>query len=443
MQTCSNAAIPAAPSASKNASCGFTATACGATASMIPQQKRATSPRNSTGSRSDRGSSPTTSCERLRSTSPARRSAKVSVATAIGHHGNALGGAHRKTTEGGPAPPSETTCAPALRLERGLELAAGRELRHGRRGDLDALTRARVDALAGGAGGRGELAEAGEVHRVAGLQRLRDRFEESVDGLARVTCREPALLGDLVDELLLGQRIESSCVGLLGFRPWKNPNNAAGYRSTMRICGDFEQVGRPEERAQAHRVAREFVDAALFAVDHTDRVGYTQSGISEGLDRCERGPAGGDDVLDQADALALLEDALELLRRPVLLRGLADDQERQSRLERRRRGERDCAELRSCEAVGVRLVLAHRLGERLAERRQHIGARLEAVLVEVVARAAARAEHEVALEVRGVAQRPRELVPLHHCASSSCAIGSRRSASTVPSPNECIEPSSA
>ena len=33
-------------------------------------------------------------------------------------------------------------------LERSLELAAGRELRHDRRGDLDALPGARVDALA-------------------------------------------------------------------------------------------------------------------------------------------------------------------------------------------------------------------------------------------------------------------------------------------------------
>src|SRR6478609_5542420 len=157
-QTCSKAAIPPAPSASKNASCGFTATACGATASTIPQQKRATS--------------------------PARRSAKESVATAIRHHGNAFGGAHRKTSEGGLAPPSETTLAPRrLGLERRLELAAGRELRHGRRGDLDALARAWVDALARCAGGRRELAEAREVHRVAGLQRLRDRLEESVDGL--------------------------------------------------------------------------------------------------------------------------------------------------------------------------------------------------------------------------------------------------------------------
>ena len=87
---------PRRPSASKNASCGLTATACGATASTIPQQKRATSPRSSTGSRSGCGSSPTTSWLRLRSTSAARRSAKVSVATAIRRQ------LSRPGTDGGP-----------------------------------------------------------------------------------------------------------------------------------------------------------------------------------------------------------------------------------------------------------------------------------------------------------------------------------------------------
>ena len=41
--------MPDGPSASKNASCGLTATACGATASTMPQQKRVMSPRSSTG----------------------------------------------------------------------------------------------------------------------------------------------------------------------------------------------------------------------------------------------------------------------------------------------------------------------------------------------------------------------------------------------------------
>ena len=59
----------------------------------------------------------------------------------------------------------------------------------------------------------------------------------------------------------------------------------------------------------------------------------------------------------------------------------------------------------SCSAHGGRDVLA--------ERGQQLRPRLEAVLVEVVARAAARAEDEVALEVGVLAERGAELVALH------------------------------
>src|SRR6266566_4951501 len=192
--------MPAGPSTSKKASCGFTATACGATASTIPLQKRATLPRNSTGSRSGLGSRPTTSCDRLRSTSAARRSANVRVATAIGRHGNRNGG-------GRPRPPSAKPCGEVRSgLECGFELTAGRELRHGGRRDLDALTRARVHALPCGAVRRRELPEAREVDRVAALQGLGHRLHERIHGLAGVTGRQPALLADLLDELLLRQR---------------------------------------------------------------------------------------------------------------------------------------------------------------------------------------------------------------------------------------------
>src|SRR5919199_1014248 len=47
---------------------------------------------------------------------------------------------------------------------------------------------------------------------------------------------------------------------------------------------------------------------------------------------------------------------------------------------------------------------------RLAERREQVGPRLEAILVQVVAGAFARAQEEVALEVRRVADREPELV---------------------------------
>src|SRR5439155_7551632 len=92
-QTSSRARTPSAPSASKNATCGLTATTYGATASTRPRQKRSqaaaacsrprwASPFSSTGRRSGRGSSPTTSWERFRSTASAKRSAKFVVATA-------------------------------------------------------------------------------------------------------------------------------------------------------------------------------------------------------------------------------------------------------------------------------------------------------------------------------------------------------------------------
>ena len=65
----------------------------------------------------------------------------------------------------------------------------------------------------------------------------------------------------------------------------------------------------------------------------------------------------------------------------------------------------DRAELGPGEPHRVRLVLGDRRGDPLAERPEQLGPRLEAVLVEVVARAPARAEDEVALEVGVLAER--------------------------------------
>src|SRR5690349_3772592 len=147
----------------------------------MPQQKRATSPRSSTGSRSGLGSRPTTSWLRLRSTSVARRSPKVSVATAIPVP-QVSGPKRQRAAGGGPLNSVRRSSA----LERGLELAPGAELRHGGGRDLDALAGARVDALAGGAVGGRELAEAREVDRIAALQGLRHGLHEGVDGLTGV-----------------------------------------------------------------------------------------------------------------------------------------------------------------------------------------------------------------------------------------------------------------
>src|SRR6516165_703438 len=112
---------------------------------------------------------------------------------------------------------------------------------------------------------------------------------------------------------------------------WENANKVVGYRSTMRICGGFgglEQLGGGEKRAQADGVTRERVGPSLLPIDHADGRSHLQAGLPESRDGLERGPAGGDDVLDQADELARLEHSLDPVRRAVLLGLRAHDQER-------------------------------------------------------------------------------------------------------------------
>src|SRR5207302_3200606 len=112
--------------------------------------------------------------------------------------------------------------------------------------------------------------------------------------------------------------------------------------------------------------------------------------------------------------------------------------------ERRRSGQRDGPELRSGQPVCLGLDLEDLRRDPLADRAEQLRAGLEAVLVEVVARPAARAEHEVALEIRLLPERGPELFVGQERAASrtSRASGSRRSASGEPSVSETIEPSS-
>src|SRR4051812_9142709 len=99
----------------------------------MPQQNRVTSPRSSTGSRSRRGSRPTTSWLRFRSTSAATRSPNVRVATAI-----ALQLTYRERRRAADAAlPEEASAAAGSALERGLQLAPSAELRHRAGGDLN------------------------------------------------------------------------------------------------------------------------------------------------------------------------------------------------------------------------------------------------------------------------------------------------------------------
>src|SRR5436190_8242846 len=206
-QVSSKARRPSAPSASKNASWGFTATECGATPSMTPQQKRATasaaalratwaSPRSSTGSRSSRGSRPTTSWERLRSTASARRSAKDLVAAGVSTctaRSLAWASEERRPPR---RRPSETLRGSWLRLHHPaaaaavadglLERASCGELGDPGCRNLDLLAGVPwIDPLARCAVLRGELAKPCERDLFPVLQRICDRVDHGVHGLAR------------------------------------------------------------------------------------------------------------------------------------------------------------------------------------------------------------------------------------------------------------------
>ena len=188
------------------------------------------------------------------------------------------------------------------------------------------------------------------------------------------------------------------------------------FGSTIRVCGTFScfrKVGNSKQRHKPHAKPGQSVASAFLAVDHADSMTDGQVGIAQSLDGTRGGPARSDHVLDEADELARLGDALQAVVGAVALRLLADDQKRQSGRERCRGRERDRAQLGAGESNRVGLRGANRIRERLSERRQQLGPRLEAVLVEVVGRAPARAQDEIALEIGVLAQRRRQLGALH------------------------------
>src|SRR3954467_876932 len=169
--------MPSPPSTSKNASCGLTATTCGATASMIPQQNRAVAsaaagrptwafPRRWGGTGASRGSRPATSWLRFSSIAAMSRSAKLA---------GAAGGRTSSICEGcGPRLDSEEaagvseTGAVLPAADGLLQRAPGRELRHGGRRDVHLLARvARIHAHPSLAVRGRELPEACEVDLIA------------------------------------------------------------------------------------------------------------------------------------------------------------------------------------------------------------------------------------------------------------------------------------
>src|SRR5205814_2485138 len=217
-------------------------------------------------------------------------------------------------------------------LDGGLERAAGRELRHARRRNVNLLGRvAGIDAGACGALLRLELAESGEGHVAARLERVGDGLQERVDRFARVARRELAPSSHLRDELLLGHvpLLLSRSVARAGttLPGWElRLNDAIAVR---------EQLAGAEDRPQPDGLPCERVGAALLAVDDAHRCVHDEAHGTQGFDRIEQGAARRDDVFDEADALALVVRALDALASAVLLRLLADDHERQPGLERR------------------------------------------------------------------------------------------------------------
>src|SRR5256886_8012940 len=174
------------------------------------------------------------------------------------------------------------------------------------------------------------------------------------------------------------------------------------------FCKSYQLRG-PKQRPQPDRDTGQRVHSALLTIDDADGRTAGQPGLAERLDRGHRGAARGDHVLDETDAFAFLEAAFEAVAGAVLLGLLADDQEGQARGERGGGRERYRAQLGPREPDGLGLVLGHGPGDPLPQRAKQVRPGFEAVLVEVVAGAPARAEHEIPLEVGVLAQRSAEL----------------------------------
>ena len=137
---------------------------------------------------------------------------------------------------------------------------------------------------------------------------------------------------------------------------------AKPFRLNHAFCGGFlrrQQLSCPKKRHKTGSAARQSVGSALLAVEHADRDSALQAGFADGIEGLDDGSAGGDDVLYEAHALPRLEDAFEAVRRAVLLRRLAHDQEREPGGHRRRGSKRDRSELRARETNRVGLVLGH------------------------------------------------------------------------------------
>src|SRR5262249_61830707 len=187
-----------------------------------------------------------------------------------------------------------------------LEGAPGRELGHPGRRNLNFLAGVPwVDPLARRAVLRGELAEPCERDLFAVLQGVRDRVDHGVDSLARFATAHIGLLRHPIDELLLGHLLSSPAV-FTGLGPRQTLPGSAFWLNhpVLRgICAG-QKLGSSKQGPKSDREPRERVRTTLLAIDDADRGPAREARFPERLDRLHRGTAGGDHVLDEADAFA-------------------------------------------------------------------------------------------------------------------------------------------
>ena len=82
----------------------------------------------------------------------------------------------------------------------------------------------------------------------------------------------------------------------------------------MRVFGGLSgrnEISCREERPQADAQTGERVHSSLLPIDHADGIPDDETGLAERRDRLGQRAARGDHVLDQADELARLEQALD------------------------------------------------------------------------------------------------------------------------------------
>src|SRR5207237_10043162 len=104
--------------------------------------------------------------------------------------------------------------------------------------------------------------------------------------------------------------------------------------------------------------------AYLRPVDDADTNRYDRAMAAHPLDRRPQRPAGRHDVLDEQDAVAAIQVALELVLRPMLLCGLADHDVGLAADQTDGRRDRDRAELDAREAIDVPRVRGHAFRDR-------------------------------------------------------------------------------